>query len=276
MEPTSERSPADDEPADVTRGVAVVTGGASGIGLALVHELRSRGARVVVGDVEDKALEAVAPSEEVLRVRCDVRHRRSHEQLRDAALEAYGRVDLVCLNAGVAPTGPVADTSEATWRWLFEVNVLGVAHGVSVFAPVLAEHRGHLLITASVAGLVASPGLGAYSASKHAVIGLANTLRGELEPEGVGLTVLCPGFVVTNVFSSERNRPEDLDGESHVDPAVMEFVIAMADETGLTAEEVAVAALAGVHAGESFVLPNAELDPVVSARDDLLRAAMRR
>jgi NAD(P)-dependent dehydrogenase (short-subunit alcohol dehydrogenase family) len=257
--------------------VAVVTGGASGIGLALTHELLAQGARVVVADIDEGPLAEVEASTTALAVRCDVRHRPDHELLRDVALDTFGAIDLVCLNAGVAPTGDVAGTSESTWRWLFEVNVMGVAHGVSVFAPLLVEQgSGQFLVTASLAGLVASPGLGAYSASKHAVIGLCATLRDELAPHDVGLTVVCPGFVATNVFDSERNRPAELAGPSHLDPNVMEFVEAMVASTGLSPAEVARLALDGALANDHYVLPNADLDPVVADRDAALRLAMDR
>lgn len=264
-------------PAMTDPQVAIVTGGASGIGLALVHQLRSQGTEVIAGDIDTEPLDRITSLDGVVGVHCDVRHRSSYERLRDIALEHHGRVDLVCLNAGVAPTGTIAETTESTWRWLFEVNVMGVAHGASVFAPLLTEQgSGHFLVTASLAGLVTSPGLGAYSASKHAVIGLTNTLREELEPEGVGVTVLCPGFVATNVFDSERNRPSELAGQSHPDPAVMEFVTAMVETAGLSPDEVAAAGLDGVRTGAAFVLPNADLDAAVLDRDLELHRAMRR
>lgn len=231
---------------------------------------------MLIGDIDEQPL-AHAAADSFLTARCDVRHRRDHERLRDAALDAFGQVDLIGLNAGVAPTGPVATTAESTWRWLFEVNVLGVAHGVAVFAPLLVEQgHGHILITASIAGLVPSPGFGAYAASKHAVIGMGNTLRSELEPAGVGVTILCPGFVDTDVFSSERNRPEELRGESHPDPSIVSFVAEMAAAAELSADDVAERAIAGVRERAPFVLPNAELDPAVLDRDADLRTAMER
>jgi NAD(P)-dependent dehydrogenase (short-subunit alcohol dehydrogenase family) len=197
--------------------VAVVTGGASGIGLALVERFLAEGMKVVAADVEEPALgkevaRLAQAGADVLGVRTDVRDPGSVHALADETLRRHGAVHVVCNNAGVAPTGPMLDASPADWRWVIEVNVLGVAHGVHVFAPLLrAQGEGHIVNTASEAGLVSTPLLGAYVASKHAVVGLSESLYHELAGTGVGVSVLCPNLVRTRIFHSERNRGDAAD-----------------------------------------------------------------
>lgn len=202
---------------DLRGKVAVVTGGASGIGLALCERFAAEGMALVLADVEEAALlretkRLEAAGADALGVRCDVRDPAALEALRDRALRRFGAVHVVCNNAGVAPAGPMLDMRPDDWRWLIDVNLLGVAYGVGVFAPLLVEQgEGHIVNTASEAGLVTSAMLGAYSASKHAVVGLSESLYRELEGTPVGVSVLCPNLVRTRIFESERNRGDGLD-----------------------------------------------------------------
>jgi NAD(P)-dependent dehydrogenase (short-subunit alcohol dehydrogenase family) len=197
--------------------VAVVTGGASGIGLALVERFVAEGMKVVASDVEEGALakevsRLAGAGADVLGVRSDVRDAASVRALAEETLRRYGAVHVVCNNAGVAPTGPMLDASPEDWRWVIDVNVLGVAYGVHAFAPILrAQGEGHIVNTASEAGLVASPMLGAYVASKHAVVGMSESLYRELDGTGVGVSVLCPNLVRTKIFHSERNRSDGVE-----------------------------------------------------------------
>lgn len=192
--------------------VAVVTGGASGIGLAVVEQFIAEGMRVVLADIEPKTLQREVTrladaGSDVLGVECDVRDASSVEALRDQTLSHYGAVHVVMNNAGVCPIGPMLETTPDDWRWVFDVNVMGVAHGVLAFAPLMRDAgEGHIVNTASEAGLVTATTLGAYCASKHAVVGLSEALCRELEGTGVGVSVLCPNLVRTRIFESERNR----------------------------------------------------------------------
>lgn len=199
---------------DLTGRTAVVTGAAGGIGLAMTERFVDAGMSVVMADVDEETLAAQATRLEgdgaaVLAVLTDVRDPAAVEALRDQTLSAHGRVDVVCNNAGVAPGGPMAATTPADWRWAVDVNILGVAHGVTAFVPLLLEQgHGHMVNTASEAGLVTNAALGLYCATKHAVVGLSEALWREVHPQGVGVSVLCPNLVDTKIFESERNRTD--------------------------------------------------------------------
>ena len=192
---------------------AVITGGASGIGLATARELGLRGARVVIGDVEVPALEQAvsrlrAEGIDVIGVPCDVR---SLDQVTHLADEAFGylsSVHIVFNNAGVALNGPIADMTHDDWRWVIDVDLWGPIHGVEAFLPRLREQGqgGHLLFTSSFAGLVPNVGLGPYCVAKYGVVALAEVLARELKAEGIGVSVLCPMIVATNIGVSDRNR----------------------------------------------------------------------
>jgi NAD(P)-dependent dehydrogenase (short-subunit alcohol dehydrogenase family) len=198
---------------DLSGRTAVVTGAASGIGLALTERFVEAGARVVMADVEEAALVREASrlgdaGADVFAVLTDVTDSTQVEALRDQALSRYGAVHVVCNNAGVAMGGPMLKTTAKEWRWHVDVNVLGVAHGVIAFGPLLVEQgEGHIVNTASEAGLVTTPVLGMYCATKHAVVGMSESLYRELEGTGVGVSCLCPNLVKTGIFDSVRNRP---------------------------------------------------------------------
>jgi NAD(P)-dependent dehydrogenase (short-subunit alcohol dehydrogenase family) len=202
--------------AELDGKVAVVTGGASGIGLGIARRLAAAGAQLVIGDVEPAALQAAADDLGALGVQTDVRERASVQALADAAVERFGTVNVIVNNAGVGPFGRLRDLTESDWRWIIDVNLWGVIHGVGVFLPILeaAEGGGHIVNTASMAGLRPGPNLGAYSVTKYGVVSLSESLAIELEQDGsqVGVTVLCPGPVPTNIGSSTRNRPAGLEG----------------------------------------------------------------
>ena len=251
--------------------VAVVTGAASGIGRALVDRLGADGMRVVLADIEEEALDAAAADAaaagiEAVAVPTDVSSASSVEELAERAVQQFGSVHVVCNNAGVAPTGPVLESTPADWAWVVGVNLMGVVHGVLAFGPALvSQGEGHIVNTASGAGLMPTPSLGPYCATKHAVVGLSETLYHELAGTGVGVSVVCPGFVKTKIFHSERNRPEDLGGEMDYtdERRAMQAVV---DDAGTEPSLVADRAVEAIGSGELFVLPHPELVPVVRQR----------
>jgi NAD(P)-dependent dehydrogenase (short-subunit alcohol dehydrogenase family) len=196
--------------------VAVVTGAASGIGFSMAERFAAEGMRVVLADVEERALaqaadQLLSTGAEVVSVACDVSRHDDVERLASRTLDAFGAVHLVCNNAGVADTSgaSVWDASLADWEWVVGVNLWGVVYGVRTFVPLLLQQdEGHVVNTASMAGL--APGrLGSYSVTKQAVVGLSETLQAELVAIGarVGVSVLCPGLVRTRIMDAGRNRP---------------------------------------------------------------------
>ena len=200
--------------------VAVVTGGASGIGRALATRFAGEGMRVVLADVERDALEATAGElrdggAEVLAVETDVSSAESVEALADRAYEAFGAVHVLCNNAGVGGANVAAYRATlADWEWTLGVNLWGVIHGVHAFLPRMLEggEEGHVVNTASIAGLTPLAGNAPYGVSKAGVVALSEALYLELKRRGapVSASVLCPGIVQTNILDSQRNRPEEL------------------------------------------------------------------
>jgi len=193
-----------------------VTGGASGIGFATARELGLRGGRVVIGDVEVPALnQAVehlrAEGIDVFGVPCDVRSLDQVTHLADEAFRRLSAVHIVFNNAGVALAGPIAAMTHDDWRWVIDVDLWGPIHGVEAFLPRMREQGqgGHMLFTSSFAGLVPNMGLGPYCVAKYGVVALAEVLSRELKADRIGVSVLCPMVVATNIATSERNRSSD-------------------------------------------------------------------
>src|SRR3954471_7143742 len=200
--------------------VAVVTGGASGIGLGMARRFAGEGMKVVIGDVEKDALDAAvaelgAAGAEVEGVVTDVSDAAQVQALADATMSRFGAVHVVCNNAGVGGGGLSWEMPLSTWEWVLGVNLWGVIHGVRAFTPLLMQQpEAHIVNTASVAGLVASPFMGPYNASKHAVVAISETLHHEFAITGATarVSVLCPGWVNTGIAQSDRNRPAHLAG----------------------------------------------------------------
>ncbi|HKE75303.1 MAG TPA: SDR family NAD(P)-dependent oxidoreductase [Acidimicrobiales bacterium] len=199
--------------------VAVVTGAASGIGLGLAQRLVDRGVAVVMSDIEAPALAAAVATMAdvdvgVIGVECDVSRRDDVFALAQRAIDEFGQVNAVFNNAGIfSGLGPMWELDHTVWEWNMRVNLWGVIHGIEAFVPPLvARNRGHVVNTASLAGVATPPFNAPYNAAKHAVVALSETLRAELDvfAPGVGVSVVCPGAVATRVQESARNRPDDL------------------------------------------------------------------
>ncbi len=195
---------------------AVITGGASGIGFATAQRLARSGASVVLADIERPALDQAVTRLRAERldahgVVCDVCHLDEVGRLADEAFRLLGRVHVVFNNAGIAVSGPITQMTHDDWRWVIDVDLWGPIHGVEIFLPRLLEQGegGHLLFTSSCAGLVANVGLAPYSVAKFGVVALAEALAREVKADGIGVSVLCPMLVATNIADSERNRGAD-------------------------------------------------------------------
>jgi NAD(P)-dependent dehydrogenase (short-subunit alcohol dehydrogenase family) len=256
---------------------AFVTGGASGIGLALGRAFAQAGMKVMLADIEADALAAAVKSLEnvstdVRGVACDVADPVSVDHAAKASYEAFGRVHVVCNNAGVAAGGGIDTISLDNWRWVLDVNLMGVLHGIRTFLPHIRGHGegGHIVNTASMAGIAGGLGFSPYTASKFAVVGMSEGLAVQLKPLGIGVTVLCPGFVRTRIGESGRNRPERYGQTVPLDPAspaaAMVAQIAELLKAGLDPSEVAARVVAAIRSDEFYVFTHPEMRGEVEQR----------
>jgi NAD(P)-dependent dehydrogenase (short-subunit alcohol dehydrogenase family) len=257
--------------------VAVITGGASGIGFALGRAFASEGMKVVLADIEQDALdvagkELAASGAEVHTVVCDVGDPEAVDRLRDETVEAFGTAHVVCNNAGVGGGGPSWEVPLPTWHWIVNANLWGVVHGIRSFVPLLLEQgEGHVVNTASAAGLLTMPYMGPYTATKHAVVAITEGLSMELELAGgaVGASVLCPLWVRTRIHESDRNAPADVleaAQAEYLGTVDMRAVITALVEGGLAPEVVAGQVVEAVKGRRFYVLPHSEVKAAVLAR----------
>lgn len=246
---------------------AFITGGASGIGYAMAKAFAAAGMKVVIADVEEGPLQAAVASlrehnADVLGIRLDVRDRPAMEAAAQEAQDAFGPVHLLCNNAGVGAGGPLHETTYGDWDWTLGVNLDGVVNGLQAFLPRMVAHGegGHVVNTASMAGIAGFGGMGPYNASKFAVVGLSEALAQDVAEQGIGVSVLCPGFVRTNIFDSARNRPEDLPGRT-VDGATEAEREAFQQEAlkdALQPDDVAEQVLESVRSGRFWIFTHPE------------------
>jgi NAD(P)-dependent dehydrogenase (short-subunit alcohol dehydrogenase family) len=266
--------------------VAVVTGAASGIGRALAEKSVQEGMKVVLADYEEDALkrteeELKADGADVLAVRTDVSQAGDVEALAQQAFATYGAVHLLFNNAGVGAGSTVWESSLADWQWVLGVNLWGVIHGIHFFVPrMLAQDtEGHIVNTASSAGLISGSGLGIYKVSKHAVVSLSETLALELEERAAKIkaSVLCPWWVNTRITASERNRPEALRNaaaEQSIDPtaAVQLQAVQQLVQTGIAPSQVAEMTFDAIHQQKFYILTDPVIKKAVQMRmEDILQ-----
>ncbi len=263
---------------DFAGKTAVVTGAASGIGRALAERFAAAKMRVVLADVEEGPLREFEESllergVETVAVRTDVRKLESIEELSARTIEAFGKVHILCNNAGVGGGGLTWQTTDADWQWVLGVNLWGVIHGVRTFLPAMLEHGedGHIVNTASMAGMVAGPFMGAYNVSKFGVVALSETLFHELKmaQAQIGVSVLCPGFVSTNIADAARNRPEDLPASPPVlppDTPQMQDVLRNMIAGGMPPAEVADKVFRCIEERRFYVLTHPDMKSAIQAR----------
>lgn len=266
---------------------AFITGGASGIGLALGRAFAEAGMKVMLADVEAGALEKALQSlsnygNRVLGIPCDVGDAESVERAAQATFDAFGNVHVVCNNAGVAAGGGIDNISIDNWRWVVDVNLMGVVYGVRSFLPQMLKHRegGHIVNTASMAGMINGIGFSPYVATKFAVVSMSEGLAMQLQPHGIGVSVLCPEYVRTRIGESGRNRPSRYGASPQLDPAspAAQVVaeIARRLEAGIDPAQVAAKVLDAIRNEQFYIFTHPNMRQGVDERFAAIQAAMDR
>ncbi len=258
---------------------AFITGGASGLGLSMARAFGHAGMNVVLADIDDKLAKSVADqlaSEQIKAtgIFCDVSERGS---VREAALEAvaaYGKVHVVCNNAGVAVGGQIGTVKPGDWDWIIDVNLKGVVYGTETFLPLIKSHGegGHIVNTASMAGMISMPGLEPYSATKFAVVAMSEGWHAQLAGLNIGVSVLCPGFVKTRIHESGRGRQEKYGGAGEMDAegaSEMANLVLSGIDAGVIGKRV----LEAVTNGELYIFTHPEMKAFAEARFTNILAA---
>ncbi len=259
---------------------AVVVGGGSGVGRGTCLALNRAGARLAVADIELHAAESVADElrragGDALAVHVDGTDRDSLGALADTTEAAYGSIDVFANNVGVIVDAPLVEATEQQWAWVIEFNLMSIVRGVSVFAPRMIHDDGaHIVNTASMAALFAGTPemvggvhLGLYTATKHALLGYSEILRSELAADGIGVSVLCPGLVDSNLMATSlRNRPDRYGGAEEISPITSVVPGAMSQE------DAGAAVVKGIVGNRLHILTHPESQPIVDARHAALVA----
>ncbi len=255
---------------------AFVTGAASGIGRGLVRALLDQGANVMLADVEEEALkttmaELASADNRIDSVVCDVADAAAVQAAAQRTFDRFGNVHVVCNNAGIGAGGMIEDVKPETWQWIIGVNLMGVVHGIQAFLPHMKAHgeASHIVNTASIAGMLTMPGMGPYCATKFAVVAMTEVLASELAGSSIGASVLCPLWVSTRIFESDRNRPSDLRSavpekfDPHRRAEVTELI-----KNGMDPAEVAARVLDGIRANRVHIFTHRETEAMTKGRFD--------
>lgn len=261
---------------------AIITGGASGIGLGISKALLRAGMNVAIGDIQRDALDAAAEqlgqAERVMLSPLDVTDREAYGAFADAVEERFGNIHLLANNAGVVVSGPIAQASFSDWDWVLDVNLVGVINGLVTVLPRILAHGegGHIVNTASTSGLLPHPGAAIYTTTKAAVIGLSEAIRCELEPQGVIVSAFCPGPVQSRITESERNRPDSYGssgygptdpGQAGANPTTELQMIMSPDEAGEIVRQ-------GIERDALYILTHSEYRQGLAERAAAIAAAL--
>lgn len=264
---------------------AFVTGGAGGIGLSMAQAFAQAGMKVMIADIEADALGAAVESlrkitPDIAGTVCDVADAASVERAAQVTFDRFGHVHVVCNNAGVAAGGGIDHVSLDNWRWVIDVNLMGVLHGIRSFLPHIRKHGegGHIVNTASMAGMQGGLGFSPYGASKFAVVSMSEGLHTQLKPHGIGVSVLCPSYVRTKIGESGRNRPERYGASQPLDPAspaaAMVAEIAKNLQAGLDPADVAARVIAAIRDDRLYIFTHPGMRAEVEDRFAAILAAM--
>jgi NAD(P)-dependent dehydrogenase (short-subunit alcohol dehydrogenase family) len=241
------------------------------------------GARVMLADIEAKPLNQAVASftgnlPEVRGVQCDVRDYAAVERAAQATVDAFGKVHIVCNNAGVGGAAGADNVSLEDWRWVIDINLMGVVHGIKAFVPLLKAHGegGHIVNTASMAGFLVGTGFGAYTATKFAVVGISEALQMELEPQGIGVSVLCPGWVATRITESRRNWPAEYGEPPPRIDGPIAAQIAELVRNGMAPSDVAALVLHAVKNDEMYIFTHPHMRPPLEKRVERFLTAYRK
>lgn len=266
---------------DLRDKVAFITGGASGLGFAMAKAFGREGVKVMIADIEEEPLEKAVKELRASQVRaegviCDVGERASVQNAALKTVGTFGKVHIVCNNAGVAVGGEFGTVKARDWDWILDVNLMGVVYGTETFVPLMTSHGegGHFINTASMAGLFSPAGMEPYNATKYAVVALSEGWRVQLEPKNIGVSVLCPGFVQTRIHESQRAKPSRYGAP--VDVAGLgpdNETAALLVTTGMPADVVGARVVESVRDNDLYILTHPEMRPFVEARFQGIMAA---
>jgi NAD(P)-dependent dehydrogenase (short-subunit alcohol dehydrogenase family) len=263
--------------------VAVITGGAEGIGKGIAVRAAAEGMKLVLADINATKLEATvaefkAQGIEVIGVPTDVAREEQINALAEQAFAKFGKVHLLVNNAGVAVAKPAWETTQKDWDWVMGVNFYGVTHALRAFVPTMLKHgeEGHIVNTASMAGLTTQPSLASYNASKHAVVTVSEGLHHDLalRKSLIKVSVLCPGWVKTGIGHSERNRDGDKTAPATIDPVAAKVGMAVlhAVENGIPVSQVAGDVFDAIAAERFYILTHPEMKQAIQVRmEDILQ-----
>jgi NAD(P)-dependent dehydrogenase (short-subunit alcohol dehydrogenase family) len=265
---------------DLRGKTAFITGGAGGIGLAMAEAFGREGMNVMLADIDQGQLDKAVDDLRAKQVKAEgvIADVASRNSIRNAALktiEKFGKVHVVCNNAGVASGGPIGEVPESDWDWILDVNIKGVVYGVEVFAPLIEAHGegGHFVNTASMAGHAASPMLEPYNATKFAVVGMSEGWAQQLAPKNIGVSILCPGFVKTRIHESRRNRQGAYGGDRVQDALEKSAVTGEQVLAGIPPEAVAGRVVEAVKDNDLYVFTHTEFKPFIEMRMGAILAA---
>ena len=262
---------------DLKGKTAVVTGGGSGIGKGMCRRFAQQGMNVVVADIEGEAAEKVASALQAegaraIALACNVSQRSDIESLAGASIDEFGAVDVACNNAGIFFGGKLREFTEGDWEWTMSVNLMGVVHGSTIFGKHMAERgSGQIVNTASIGGWAPDPNCAPYTTSKFAVVGFSEALRRDLEPDGVGVTILCPGPVATGMAKADRLRPASA-GSSNATSLAAEPVMAV----GMPPDDVGDLVIDGIRENATYVFTHPDFGAAFEPRFDEMRRALAR
>ncbi len=273
---------------DLAGKTAFVTGAASGIGLGIAAALAQAGVKVMLCDIEEAALARAVEglkltNADVDGVKADVSLKPDLKAAAEATIARYGKVHILVNNAGVGGDGSYGAWTDAGWDWTLGVNLMAVIWGIEIFGPLIEKHGegGHIVSTASIAGLISSGGILPYSVSKYGVVALSEGLRGELAPRGIGVSVLCPGFIRTQIMDSWRNLPERFDRPSNerlaeFESSEMAKMFRERISSGIDPSYVGELVREGVENDWPFIFTDAEFEPLIEARFTAIREGFDR